>query len=43
MVLKNWKMRGYYLRIKRDVASGEEKEKLTRMLRIVRNRIKNEI
>jgi len=40
MSLKKWKMREYSLRVKRRVSSGEEKEKLTRMLRIVRNRIK---
>jgi len=42
MTLKNWKMREYALRVKRRVASGEEKENLTQMLRIVRNRIKQE-
>jgi hypothetical protein len=39
-ILKKWKMREYSLRVKRRVSSGEEKEKLTRMLRIVRNKIK---
>jgi len=40
MSLKKWKMREYSLRVKRRVASGTEKEKLTQMLRLVRNRIK---
>jgi hypothetical protein len=42
MTLKKWKMREYSLQVKRRVAVGEEKERLTRMLRIVRNRIRKE-
>ena len=40
MTPNKWKMREYSLRTKKKKASGKEKEKLTRMLRIVRNRIK---
>lgn len=40
MSLKKWKMREYSLKVKRRILSGVKKEKLTRMIRIVRNRIK---
>ena len=42
MLLKKWKMKEYSLKVKRHIASGEEKERLAQMLRIVKNRIKKE-
>ena len=36
MNLKSWKMREYSLRVKRRVSSGDEKEMITRKLRLVK-------